>query len=56
VIERWKMRLSDSVLVARCWPDRNLSRAEREVLDLLVEESRTRISGINWFMRCLNEY
>jgi REP element-mobilizing transposase RayT len=56
VIERWQRLFKGSVLADQYLTGQMLSRAERDVLDQLVEQWRTRLSDISWFMRCLNEF
>ncbi|MET0066219.1 MAG: transposase [Candidatus Thiodiazotropha sp.] len=55
VIDRWQRLFKGSVLVERYKSGENLSRAERNAVDLMVSKWRERLMDISWFMRCLNE-
>lgn len=55
VIERWTKLFRAPSLVQR-WQGGEALEAERQAAEALIEEWRTRLRDISWFMRCLNEY
>jgi REP element-mobilizing transposase RayT len=56
VIERWYALFNGHLLVDRLKAGQVLGRAERRAASLLVEQWRTRLHDLGWFMRCLNEH
>ncbi len=56
VIERWQRLFKGPLLAEQFMTEQPLSRAELDLLDRLVEEWRSRLMDISWFMRCLNEF
>lgn len=55
VIERWTKLFRTPNLVQR-WQSGEALEAERRAAEALIEDWRTRLRDISWFMRCLNEY
>ncbi|ASP37383.1 transposase [Bacterioplanes sanyensis] len=55
VIERWHMLFSGNMLSQRFMNGDALGVAEQKRLQIYVEEWRSRLSSISWFMRVLNE-
>ncbi|MCW8194507.1 transposase [Proteobacteria bacterium 005FR1] len=56
VIERWQHLFKGPPLIQRYCAGQLLSEAEVEVVDEVVDEWRSRLMDISWFMRCLNEH
>ena len=56
VIERWYSLFNGHLLVDRLKIGQDLSKAERKAALSLVEQWRTRLFDLGWFMRCLNEH
>ena len=56
VLHRWTTLFTGPLLVQRYLAADKLSRSERARVDEYVEEYRSRLIDISWFMRCLNEY
>jgi hypothetical protein len=56
VVKRWQSLFNGSLLADRYLSGDKLSGAERRVLDQLVDQWRSRLTDISWFMRCLNEF
>lgn len=55
VIERWHRLFAGKLLSQRYLAGESLNSAERQALDDLILEWRTRLQDISWFMRVLNE-
>ena len=55
VIEQWHQLFKGNLLSQRFIDGESLSRAERDALSDQVEEWRSRLMSISWFMRCTNE-
>ena len=55
VIERWHRLFKGSLLSQRYTQGENLSKAEQHALSDQVEEWRSRLIDISWFMRCTNK-
>jgi REP element-mobilizing transposase RayT len=55
VIEQWHQLFKGSLLSQRFIDGESLSRAEHDALSDQVEEWRSRLMSISWFMRCSNE-
>ena len=55
VIDRWQHLFKGSLLSQRYVQKETLSKAEQNALSVQVEEWRTRLMSISWFMRCCNE-
>ena len=55
VIERWHQLFRGSLLSQRYLQGEPLGRAEQESLSDQVEEWRSRLTSVSWFMRCSNE-
>jgi len=55
VIERWTRLFSTPVLVERYLRSQNSSEAADKKAREIIEEWRTRLTDISWFMRVLNE-
>jgi len=56
VIARWHTLFSGNLLSQHYESGITLSKAERDALDVCVEEWRRRLMNISWFMRVLNEH
>ena len=56
VLHRWTTLFTGPLLVQRYLAADKLSRSELARVDEYVEEYRSRLIDISWFMRCLNEY
>jgi putative transposase len=56
VIERWHRLFKGPPLVQRYCAGQLLSEVEFDVVNAIVEEWRSRLIDISWFMRCLNEH
>jgi len=55
VIEQWHQLFKGSLLSQRFVDGEALSTAERDALSDQIEEWRSRLMSISWFMRCANE-
>ena len=55
VIERWTRLFSTPVLVERYLRHQTTSEAEVNKVHEIIEQWRTRLTDISWFMRVLNE-
>ncbi len=55
VIEQWHLLFKGSLLSQRFIDGESLSIAERNALSDQIEEWRSRLMSISWFMRCANE-
>ena len=56
VLQHWKSLFSGHLLVQRFLEKDSMSKAEVQKVKELAEEYRSRLLGISWLMRCLNEY
>jgi hypothetical protein len=56
VIEHWQGLFKGNLLSQRYMQGENLSQDEQSVLGEQVEEWRSRLMDISWFMRCTNEF
>ena len=56
VINRWSEHFSIPVLVSRFLKGECSTSAEVKAVDKIIEEWRSRLHDISWFMRLLNEY
>ena len=55
VIERWTLLFKAPLLIDRMKKGEHLSKAEQKQAPELVQEWRSRLTNLGWFMRCLNE-
>jgi len=55
VIEHWHKLLKGNLFSQKYLSGEPLHKAEKIVLDQVIEEWRNRLSSISWFMRCANE-
>ncbi len=55
VVEQWHQLFKGSLLSQRFVDGEILSTAERDALSDQIEEWRSRLMSISWFMRCTNE-
>jgi hypothetical protein len=55
VIEHWHKLFKGNLFSQKYLSGEPLHKAERIVLDQVIEEWRSRLSSISWFMRCANE-
>jgi REP element-mobilizing transposase RayT len=55
VVQRWHTLFKGHMLSQRFICGAEQSKAERLVLQESIDEWRKRLSGISWFMRCINE-
>lgn len=55
VMEQWHRLFKGSFLSQRFVDGESLSTAERNALSDQIEEWRSRLMSISWFMRCVNE-
>ncbi len=56
VIKKWTALFSQPVIISRFLKGECTSSAELKVVDEIIEEWRSRLMNISWFMRILNEY
>ncbi|MEW8424696.1 MAG: hypothetical protein AB2654_03935 [Candidatus Thiodiazotropha sp.] len=56
VIEQWMRLYKGHMLVDRYLAGEVMSKAEWTALSEMIEEWRSRLYDISWFMRCMNEY
>ncbi|MET0068497.1 MAG: alpha-amylase family glycosyl hydrolase [Candidatus Thiodiazotropha sp.] len=56
VIELWTQLYKGHILADRYLAGEMINKAEWGALSVLIEEWRSRLYDISWFMRCLNEY
>ncbi|MEW8249142.1 MAG: alpha-amylase family glycosyl hydrolase, partial [Candidatus Thiodiazotropha sp.] len=56
VINQWMRLYKGHMLADRYLAGEIMSKAEWSALSGLIEEWRSRLYDISWFMRCLNEY
>ena len=55
VLERWQRLFVVPTLVQR-WKSGEVTAAERQAAEVIIERWRSRLYDISWFMRCLNEH
>jgi REP element-mobilizing transposase RayT len=55
VIEHWHKLFKGNLFSQKYLSGEALHEAEKNVLDQMIEEWRSRLSSISWFMRCANE-
>ncbi len=55
VIERWTQLFKAPLLIDRMRKGERLIKAEQKLVTELVQEWRSRLTDLGWFMRCLNE-
>ena len=55
VIEHWHKLFKGNLFSQKYLSGEPLHKAEKIVLDQVIEEWRSRLSSISWFMRCANE-
>ena len=56
VIEQWTEIFSQPVIISRFLKGECTTSAELKVVDEIIEEWRSRLMDISWFMRILNEF
>lgn len=56
VIEKWTELFSQPVIISRFLKGEYTTSAELKVVDETIEEWRSRLMDISWFMRILNEF
>jgi len=56
VCERWCQLYSKPVLVERWQEELTISEAENKTALAIIDNWRSRLADISWFMRCLNEF
>ncbi|TEW51917.1 transposase [Psychromonas algicola] len=56
VCERWCQLYSKPVLVERWQSKQTISEAENKAALAIIDNWRSRLADISWFMRCLNEF
>ncbi|WP_299768167.1 transposase [uncultured Pseudoteredinibacter sp.] len=56
VVERWMGLFKGSTLMQRFQNSESLSKAELDAVGLVVEQWRSRLRDISWFMRSCNEW
>jgi len=56
ICERWCQLYSKPVLVERWQSKQSLSEAENKAALTIIDNWRSRLADISWFMRCLNEF
>ncbi|MCF6257220.1 MAG: transposase, partial [Gammaproteobacteria bacterium] len=55
VIEHWTTLFKAPLLIDRMKKGEQLGKAEQKLVTELVQEWRSRLTDLGWFMRCLNE-
>jgi len=55
VIERWTRLFKAPLLIEQMRKGERLGTAEKKVVAEIVQEWRSRLTDLGWFMRCLNE-
>ncbi len=55
VIEHWTTLFKPPLLIDRTRKGERLGKAEKKLVAELVQEWRSRLTDLSWFMRCLNE-
>lgn len=55
VIERW-MRLFRAPTLIQRWLGAEALEAEQRAAEVIIEQWRSRLHDVSWFMRCLNEH
>lgn len=55
VIEHWSTLFKAPLLIGRMRKGERLGKAEKKLVAELVQEWRSRLTDLGWFMRCLNE-
>ncbi len=55
VVERWTQLFKAPLLIDRMRKGERLIKAEQKLVTELVQEWRSRLTELGWFMRCLNE-
>ncbi len=56
VIDRWKKLYKGPEIIERFLKGDQLSPSHHLLIDEIVEEWRSRLADISWYMRCLNEF
>ncbi len=56
IIERWQLLFRLPVLIERYLGGGSSGDAENQVVETILENWRSRLCDISWFMRCLNEH
>jgi len=56
ICQRWCQLYSKPVLVERWQSKQSISEAENKVALAIIDNWRSRLADISWFMRCLNEF
>jgi len=56
VCERWCQLYSKPVLIERWQTKQSISEAERKAALAIIDNWKSRLADISWFMRCLNEF
>ena len=56
IAERWQLLFRLPILVDRYLSGHSSGETENQVTETIIENWRTRLCDISWFMRCLNEH
>lgn len=56
ITDRWQLLFHLPVLVERYMSGGSSDETERQAVEKILENWRSRLCDISWFMRCLNEY